>query len=628
MISFALSTEIHAGSSHFSLSLDAGRGLNYMQTARTFGKGMVVFGIKNIVMQRKTRVFNPSGYAINKKDYTSIVCVPVTFGLTDEIDLSASVYGYHNARSWKDKHNMTSGYGPLESGIGASRIGVKIRLPFSKDSRVQIAGRFGAVLDTSAEQLDGLNYRWTRTGTDIEASLHETFDITSFLSINLEEGYVMSGTDWYDDQFIGALGLSVRVKNRLAINLEVNNRTFLGKSPQSVFKAANNPDCYENLNGLPAIGNPMYVIDTGNDFREDFFIVSPSVVFRYNDYISLDVGAHINIADQVDPKETFQIAVGVTFNTSIVSMIDSDGDGIRNNRDIESDTPRDFPVDSRGKALDTDNDSVPDGIDREPNTPFGARIDARGTGKDFDGDGVYDGLDMEPLTPHGCPVDKFGVALDDDRDGVPNGIDMEPDTLPGVVVDENGVSLDGDGDGVPDGIDMEHNSPAGAVVDRAGVSVDGDGDGVPDGIDEEPNTPEGILVDKRGRALIKQEFSLLKEGFIRLNPIYFAPGSVKIAPESYQVLDEIGRLMLKYPSLNIQVEGHTDRVGDKALNMRLARARAEASAEYIFENYPDLTRKRFRIVGFGDEKPIASNNTSQGRQSNRRVEFVIINQDN
>jgi len=141
----------------------------------------------------------------------------------------------------------------------------------------------------------------------------------------------------------------------------------------------------------------------------------------------------------------------------------------------------------------------------------------------------------------------------------------------------------------------------------------------------EPNTPEGILVDKMGRALIKEEFSLLREGLIRLNSIQFPGGASEIPAESRHVIDEIGRLMMKYPALKIQIEGHTDSQGDPAVNMRLARERARNVLDDILERYPELDRDRFRVVGFGSDKPIASNKTFEGRRKNRRVEFVVIN---
>ncbi|MHB9031310.1 MAG: OmpA family protein, partial [Candidatus Latescibacterota bacterium] len=181
------------------------------------------------------------------------------------------------------------------------------------------------------------------------------------------------------------------------------------------------------------------------------------------------------------------------------------------------------------------------------------------------------------------------------------------------------------GDGIPDGLDAEPDTPRGAKVNPAGASLDGDGDGIPDGLDEEANTPKGVLVDRKGRALIKQESSLLDRGFIRLNSLRFEAASVLPEPESYPLLDEIGRLLVKYPTLHIQVEGHTDDAGSKEANYELSRERAKNILIYLLKRFPELRRERFRVVGFGPDKPVASNSTPEGRQENRRVDFVVVN---
>jgi len=621
--------ESHAGHNGFTTTIEGGRGLMYMQSARTYGKAKLVFGIKSIVMEKESYVFQREGsnIATKRKDYPSVMAIPISFGLTDEIDLNLSVYGFHDTRTLVSKDDVRLGYGDPEQGIGSTRLGVKIRLPLKEESRIQIAGKFSAMLNTSEEGADGMNYRWSRMGTDIKASLYETFDITSFMSLNLEQGYVRSGSNIYNDQLVGGLGFQFKLKDRYFINLELNNRTFKGIGPQSTFQAENDPSQFETVNGIPGTGNPSLLKDDSADFTEDFFIFSPSVAVRLTQHLTVDLGINYNLADHVEPKESFQAVAGITFNGIIGALIDSDDDGIYDNRDMELHTPRGYPVDSRGIAIDTDLDGVPDGKDREPDTPLGAKTNPVGVGIDSDNDGVYDGIDLEPDTPAGASVNKFGIALDDDRDGVPNLLDREPDTPTGAIVDGYGEALDSDNDGVPDGIDMETETPEGAKVDLSGIAIDTDNDGVPDGIDEEQDTPAGILVDKRGRGLIKHEVDLLREGLIRVTTVQFKPGDSAINPESYPALDEIGQLLVKYNTLNIQIEGHTDAVGNKHLNLKLSRNRALAVRDYLSNRFPQLERKRLRAVGFGSDKPVASNSTHKGRQSNRRVEFVIINRD-
>jgi len=622
------SLEVCAQQPGFSTSIEGGRGLMYMQSARTYGKGKLVVGLKSLVMNKESLVYENEGSPpVKRTDFPSIMALPISFGLTDEIDLNVAVFGFRDSRSLITENDVRLGYGDVEQGMGATRFGVKIRLPRRPDSRFQIAGKFGALFDTSQNQQEGMNYSWTRTGTDIEASLYETIDITSFLSLNLEEGYVLSGSNIYDDQIIGAMGLQFTVKNRCNINLELNNRTFLGVAPLSVFQAGNNAGAFESVNGVPGVGNPSLLRDSNPDLMEDFLIFSPSIALRLTDNITLNLGANYNIADQVEPKETLQVVIGITFNRIFKSLIDSDEDGVTDDRDREPSTPHSYPVDKDGVSLDTDLDGVPDPADKEADTPLGARTNAAGIGIDSDGDSVYDGIDLEPSTPAGARVNKFGVALDGDRDGVPDIHDTERNTPLGAVVDATGKALDGDSDGVPNGLDMEPESRFGALVDESGVSLDGDSDGVPDGLDEEPDTPRGILVDKRGRGLVKTEVSLLREGLIRLTTVQFKPGSTDLNPGSFASLDEIGSLLVKHGELMVQIGGHTDRTGDRQTNLKLSRDRAAAVRDYLFMSFPDIEKSRLRAVGFGPDKPIASNATSAGRQNNRRVEFVIINRD-
>ena len=191
----------------------------------------------------------------------------------------------------------------------------------------------------------------------------------------------------------------------------------------------------------------------------------------------------------------------------------------------------------------------------------------------------------------------------------------------------SGVALDDDEDGVPNGLDVDDDTPRGAIVDLNGVAFDSDGDGVPDGLDLEPETPRGLPVDPDGLALVREEFLLLHDGAISFSAVYFQQGSAVLNGESGGILDQIGRVLAKYPSLQIQIEGHTDNYGDLAMNLRLARNRAQAVLNYLLDRFPGLGRDRFRVIGFGPEKPIAPNTTEEGRQQNRRVDFVVINRE-
>jgi OOP family OmpA-OmpF porin len=237
-----------------------------------------------------------------------------------------------------------------------------------------------------------------------------------------------------------------------------------------------------------------------------------------------------------------------------------------------------------GKPKDTDGDGVPDRKDQCPDTPMGAIVDEVGCPKDSDGDGVYDGLDRCPDTPRGAIVDSRGCPKDSDGDGVYDGIDKCPDT------------------------------PRGARVDENGCPKDSDGDGVYDGIDKCPDTPKGVEVDEMGCPKIPD----LSE----VENILFQFDKSDVIPTPNETLDMIVGILKPYPSAKVEIHGHTDSVGSEAYNMKLGMRRAEAVKKYLTDHgvNPDMLITK----SMGETKPIATNDTKEGRQKNRRVEFKLV----
>lgn len=113
------------------------------------------------------------------------------------------------------------------------------------------------------------------------------------------------------------------------------------------------------------------------------------------------------------------------------------------------------------------------------------------------------------------------------------------------------------------------------------------------------------------------------EGRVATQGILFDTGSDRIRPESTPTLDEIGRMLADHPDLRIVIEGHTDSVGDDAYNLDLSKQRAESVRRYMVETFK-VTEDRLQAEGFGETKPVDSNDTPEGRQNNRRVELVDV----
>jgi outer membrane protein OmpA-like peptidoglycan-associated protein len=274
--------------------------------------------------------------------------------------------------------------------------------------------------------------------------------------------------------------------------------------------------------------------------------------------------------------------------------MDADGDGVYDDQDNCPDTPAGTSVDSRGCPLDTDGDGVADDKDACPDTPANVSVDTKGCPLDADGDGVADYLDQCPNTPAYAPVDGAGCPLDTDQDGVADYLDKCSYTRKGAKVDANGCPADSDGDGVVDYMDNCPDTPAGTQVDYAGCPL--------------PVATKSATVTDAGTWLYED--------------IKFDSGSAKIKPESYPVLDEIAALLKDNPNIKVEVQGHTDSAGGPQMNMNLSKNRAKSVVGYLLGK--DVSPDQLKAVGYGPSRPMASNDSAEGRAKNRRVELKPI----
>ena len=103
--------------------------------------------------------------------------------------------------------------------------------------------------------------------------------------------------------------------------------------------------------------------------------------------------------------------------------------------------------------------------------------------------------------------------------------------------------------------------------------------------------------------------------------ILFDTGSDRLKPESATVIQSIARGLETNPNLKLQIEGHTDSVGNAAQNLDLSKRRAEAVKAVLVSQFK-VDPARLTTAGLGQTKPIDTNDTPQGRAQNRRVEFV------
>jgi len=141
------------------------------------------------------------------------------------------------------------------------------------------------------------------------------------------------------------------------------------------------------------------------------------------------------------------------------------------------------------------------------------------------------------------------------------------------------------------------------------------------------------VAKEKGRVVAKpEEFTLpppskekQTEQAVTTRPanIYFATGSAELDPNAQQLVDNVALLGQTYSNAYIRFEGNTDSAGNPQRNMTLSEARARSVADYLVSRY-GFNRTRFIVVGNGSSKPVASNDTAQGRQKNRRTDIQVV----
>lgn len=275
--------------------------------------------------------------------------------------------------------------------------------------------------------------------------------------------------------------------------------------------------------------------------------------------------------------------------------------------------------------LDRDEDGVLNGVDAAPllAEDRDGFEDADGApDNDNDGDGLVDTLDECPdvagvAANQGCPdADEDGDGVVDRRDQCVKEAEDKDDFEDGDGCPE----ADNDQDGLADGVDACPLT-AGIAQEKGCPSKDTDGDTVADHLDNCPSE-KGVVENAGCPVAQKQLVVITFEKLKILDKVYFETGKALIQKRSNPLLDNIAQVLTVHPEIFlVQIEGHTDDVGQAEKNKKLSAERAESVRGYLIKK--GVAEGRVRAVGFGQEKPAEGNETSAGREANRRVEFTI-----
>ena len=283
---------------------------------------------------------------------------------------------------------------------------------------------------------------------------------------------------------------------------------------------------------------------------------------------------------------------------------DTDGDGIFDDVDacpkvpgVKSSDPAKHGCPPDG---DRDKDTILDKDDACPDEPGKADPDPKKNGcpdRDRDKDGIVDSLDAcpdEPGLPSDDPKKNGCPAKDKDGDTIVDDVDACID-IPGVKTDDpktNGCPPDTDGDGFRDDQD--------ACPKEKGVD------------DQDPS--------KRGCPKLVR---VTEKEIVILEQVQFDVGKATIRKVSDPLLDSVAQVLKEHPEiLKLEVQGHTDNTGSKQLNAKLSDDRAKSVRDAMIKRGIDGNRLSFK--GYGQDVPVADNKTPEGKQKNRRVQFIVL----
>src|SRR5688572_29214093 len=236
--------------------------------------------------------------------------------------------------------------------------------------------------------------------------------------------------------------------------------------------------------------------------------------------------------------------------------------------------------------------------------------------KDTDGDGIFDSRDKCPTVPgvakyEGCPVP------DTDKDGIFDDKDKCPE-MAGYPELDGCPYPDRDMDGVTDHKDRCPDEPGSTKNDGCPIT-DRDNDGVPDATDRYPDEPGPV--SNQGCPEVKED--VMQKTAAIAKSIYFDLNSSKLQRRSYGPLDELVQILKDNPSYKLAIESHTDNSGTNDYNQRLSDNRSASVMKYLVSKGIDASR--LTTAGYGEEKPIATNNTKEGKSLNRRSELKLSN---
>jgi outer membrane protein OmpA-like peptidoglycan-associated protein len=327
--------------------------------------------------------------------------------------------------------------------------------------------------------------------------------------------------------------------------------------------------------------------------------------------LPLGVGVTWTLSERFDFYVEFMKTL--TFSDALDKWVSEDNDNYNKinfgltlylgdrSRAMQPEAPvREAPKDTDGDGLlDADEISI---YNTDPNNP------------DTDGDGLRDGDEVN--------IHKTDPTLrDTDYDGLLDGEEV-------LTYKTNPLLKDTDGDGCSDGDEV-------LVMKTNPLVVDTDGDGLTDCDERNVYRTNPLVKDTDGDGaddgkevrdgtdpLVADVLRVEESGNIVLEGINFETNSAQITPDSEPTLTKALNTLRTNPQLRVEIQGHTDDVGNDRANQRLSEARANAVRDYMVQRGIDGSRMTTR--GYGETTPLVPNDSPENRSKNRRIQFKVL----
>lgn len=300
-------------------------------------------------------------------------------------------------------------------------------------------------------------------------------------------------------------------------------------------------------------------------------------------------------------EPSWRISAQIGWNGTL-KLQDKDKDLIPDKFDACPEIPEDIDnfEDNNGcPDLDNDHDAIPDSLDKCPNEA-----------EDLDGFEDDDG----------CP------DFDNDQDGVADSVDQclnEKEDLDGYNDFDGCPDFDNDNDGVPDSLDkcpMVAEDMDGFEDDDGCPDLDNDQDGILDSLDKCPDTPG--VASEDGCPKSKPQPKEIKRGRVILRGVEFTRGSSVLSAAAMEALDQLYESLIAFEEVKLEIQAHTDNLGNPDFNFRISQSRADACRDYLIQKGIDA--QRLRAIGKGHKEPIADPSSAYGQQLNNRIELHRI----